>query len=194
MVGDFGTSSFNKLLFVCILGENVKMHTSWQHRKELWKNNQLFFLCIDHFVSICTLFPRWGMTKKFSICDSCVLLVTLYPLVFYFQGGARWRFLSFVVIVTRIYSSLFSVTTSLWSKCEDEIHTPKSENLEFLGTLSELDCRGQNTLHWGVLYTVGKVLKCRCPKWPCMSHLDICNTSYGRKKGGRQIGSLTLDH
>jgi hypothetical protein len=28
-----------------------------------------------------------------------------------------------------------------------------------------------------------KVLKCRCPKWPRMSHLDICNTSYGQKKG-----------
>jgi hypothetical protein len=26
-------------------------------------------------------------------------------------------------------------------------------------------------------------LKCRCPKWPHTSHLDICNTSYGRKKG-----------
>jgi hypothetical protein len=26
-------------------------------------------------------------------------------------------------------------------------------------------------------------LKCRCLKWPCMSHLDICSTSYGRKKG-----------
>jgi hypothetical protein len=35
----------------------------------------------------------------------------------------------------------------------------------------------------GILYTVGKVLKCRCPNWPRMSHLDICNTSYGRKKG-----------
>jgi hypothetical protein len=28
-----------------------------------------------------------------------------------------------------------------------------------------------------------KVLKCRCLNWPCMNHLDICNTSYGRKKG-----------
>jgi hypothetical protein len=28
-----------------------------------------------------------------------------------------------------------------------------------------------------------KVLKYRCPKWPRMSHLDICSTSYGRKKG-----------
>jgi hypothetical protein len=26
-----GDSSFNKFLFVCILGENVKMHTSLQH-------------------------------------------------------------------------------------------------------------------------------------------------------------------
>ncbi len=47
----------------------------------------------------------------------------------------------------------------------------------------ERDFRGQNTLHWGVLYTVKKVLKCRCPKWPHMSHLDICSTSYGWKKG-----------
>ncbi len=36
---------------------------------------------------------------------------------------------------------------------------------------------------WSVLYTVGKVLKCRCPKWLRMSHLDICSISYGRKKG-----------
>jgi hypothetical protein len=49
-------------------------------------------------------------------------------------------------------------------------------DLESSGILenSELDCRGQNTLHWNVLYTVGKVLKCRCPKWPRMNHLDIC--------------------
>jgi hypothetical protein len=29
---------------------------------------------------------------------------------------------------------------------------------------------------------VGKVLKCRCPEWPCMNHLNIYSTSYGRKK------------
>ncbi len=78
-----------------------------------------------------------------------------------------------------------SVTTPFWAKREDEIHTPKSGNLESSGTLenSELNCRGQNTLHWGFLYTVGKVLKCRCPKWPRMNHLDICSPSYGQKKG-----------
>jgi len=77
------------------------------------------------------------------------------------------------------------VATPLWTKCEDETHIPKSGNLESSGTPenSELDCRGQNTLHWGVLYTIEKVLKSRCPKWTRMSHLDICNPSYGQKKG-----------
>jgi len=72
------------------------------------------------------------------------------------------------------------VATPLWAKCEDETHTPKSGNLESFGTLknSELDCRGQDTSHWGVLYTVENALKCRCPKWPRMSHLDICSLSY----------------
>jgi hypothetical protein len=69
--------------------------------------------------------------------------------------------------------------------CEDETHTPKVGDSESFGTpeLLELDSRGQNTLHWGVLYINGKVLKCRCPKWPRMSHLDICIPSYGQKKG-----------
>jgi len=77
------------------------------------------------------------------------------------------------------------VVTPLWAKCEDEIHTPKSGNLESSGTPEnlELDFRGQNTFHWGVFYTIGKVLKSRCPKWPHMSHLDIYSLSYEQKKG-----------
>jgi hypothetical protein len=46
---------------------------------------------------------------------------------------------------------------------------------------SKFDCRGQNTSPWNVLYTVRKVLKCKCRKWPHMSHSDICSTSYGQK-------------
>jgi hypothetical protein len=81
--------------------------------------------------------------------------------------------------------SLMSVTTPLWGKCEVAIHTPENGTWESseIPKNSERDCGGQNTLHQDVLYTVGKVLKCRCPKWPHMSHLDICNISYGRKKG-----------
>jgi len=62
---------------------------------------------------------------------------------------------------------------------------PKSGNWESFGTPAtlELNSRGKNTLPSGILYTVGKVLKCRCPKWPRMSHLDICSPSYGQKKG-----------
>jgi len=35
----------------------------------------------------------------------------------------------------------------------------------------------------GVLSVIGKVLKRRYRKWPCIRHLDICNPSYGQKKG-----------
>jgi hypothetical protein len=42
-------------------------------------------------------------------------------------------------------------------------------------------------LHWRVLYIIEKLSKCKCRKWPCMSHLDIYNTSYGKKKGWGSI-------
>jgi hypothetical protein len=47
----------------------------------------------------------------------------------------------------------------------------------------EFDSKAQNTLHWGVLGVIGKVLKCRYRNWPCIGHLDICSPSYGQKKG-----------
>jgi hypothetical protein len=48
---------------------------------------------------------------------------------------------------------------------------------------SERNCKGQNSLLWGVLYIIGKILKCRCLKWAHMAHLDIWNISYRQKKG-----------
>ncbi len=83
-----------------------------------------------------------------------------------------------------ITMSLF-VATPLWAKCEGEAHTPKSGKLESSGIPenSERECRGQISSHLGALGVIGKVLKCRCPKWPRMSHLDICSPSYGQKKG-----------
>jgi hypothetical protein len=84
-----------------------------------------------------------------------------------------------------IVGKIESVATPLWGKWEVATHTPENGTWESSGIPenSEFDCRGHNSSPWGVLYIVEKVLKCRCPKWPCMSHLDICNTSYGRKKG-----------
>jgi len=71
------------------------------------------------------------------------------------------------------------------AKCENATHTPESGKMESSETLenSELDLRGQISLHLGVLYINENVLKCICPKWPHMGHLDICSPSYGRKKG-----------
>ncbi len=70
-------------------------------------------------------------------------------------------------------------------KCEDEINTPKMGTWESSGTpkTSEFDCGHQNILYWGVLYIIGKLSKCRCQKWACMNHLNICSKSYGKKKG-----------
>jgi hypothetical protein len=48
---------------------------------------------------------------------------------------------------------------------------------------SERDCNGQNSLPWGVIYIIEKLLKFRCLKWARIAHLDIWNTSYGQKKG-----------
>ncbi len=71
------------------------------------------------------------------------------------------------------------------AKCEKATHTPESGKMESSGTpkKSELDLRGQISSHLSVPGLIGKVLKCRCPKWPRMSHLDICSPSYGQKKG-----------
>jgi len=71
------------------------------------------------------------------------------------------------------------------AKCEDETHTPKVGDLESSETPEclEFDRRGQNTSDWGVPSVIGKVLNCRCPKWPRIGHLDICSPSYGQKKG-----------
>jgi len=70
-------------------------------------------------------------------------------------------------------------------KWEDETPTPKVGDLESFETPErlEFDSRGQDTLHWGVLEVIGKVLKRKCPKCPRIGHLDICSPSYGQKKG-----------
>jgi hypothetical protein len=63
--------------------------------------------------------------------------------------------------------------------CELESQWTSSGLLESL----ESDCRGQNPSHWRAIYIAEKLLKRRCLKWACMTHLDIWNTSYGQKKG-----------
>jgi hypothetical protein len=77
------------------------------------------------------------------------------------------------------------VTTPLLEECEDDTHIPEMGTLESFGTpeTSKFDCKGQKTSPWSVFYIIGNLSKCRCRKWPRMNHLDIGNTSYGKKKG-----------
>jgi hypothetical protein len=76
----------------------------------------------------------------------------------------------------------------VWESVRMNIHTPKWIPILGVGvpvdskTLKS-DCKVQNPSPWGVLHIIGKLLNCRCPKWARMTHLDICNTSYGQKKG-----------
>ncbi len=80
--------------------------------------------------------------------------------------------------------------------CEYEAHIPEMGTWKSSGIpeISKFDCRDQKTSHWGVFYNIGKISKCRCRKWACMSRLDIYNTSYGKKKADTQIGNLTPDY
>jgi hypothetical protein len=48
---------------------------------------------------------------------------------------------------------------------------------------SESDCKGQNPMAQKKFYPIRKILKRRCLKWACITHLDIWNTSYGQEKG-----------
>jgi len=113
--------------------------------------------------------PPWNDNRRIIFCP------TLFPRMSP-TFNACWE---------PLYRSQRNCSNPTLGKCEDETHISKSGNLESSGTpaTSELEKRGQNTSPWGVIYTVRKVLKCRCRKWPPMSHLDIYNTSYGRKKG-----------
>jgi hypothetical protein len=92
--------------------------------------------------------------------------------------------------------STLNVANLLLEEWEDDTHTPEMGTWESIGTpkSSKLNYRGQTTSHWGVFYIIEKLSKCKCWKWDGMSHLDICSTSYDKKKVESQIASLTPDH
>ncbi len=85
----------------------------------------------------------------------------------------------YIILHYILHGTLCVITYSTY------VATPKVGDLESSGTPEclEFDSTDQNTSHWGVLGVIGKVLKCRCPKWPHIGHLDICSPSYGQKKG-----------
>jgi hypothetical protein len=76
----------------------------------------------------------------------------------------------------------------VWENVRMNSHTPKWTPMLGVGVM--VDSRNfkerlqrENLSYWRVFYIIEKKLKHRCPKWACMTHLDICNTSYGQNKG-----------
>jgi hypothetical protein len=69
------------------------------------------------------------------------------------QGGEVAR-VNVLIEARKLSTQVVSrIAPPLWAKCEGEAQTPKSGKLESFGTPknSKLNCRGQNTSHWGVL-------------------------------------------
>jgi hypothetical protein len=60
--------------------------------------------------------------------------------------------------------------------------------------LLESNCKGQNTSHWGVLYIVEKILKCRCLKWACMTHWTSATQVMAKRKVANQTNNLIPDY
>jgi hypothetical protein len=77
------------------------------------------------------------------------------------------------------------VATPLWPSVGVKPNTPKVGDLKSSRTPEclEFNNKAQNSLHWSVFGVIGKVLKRKYRKWPRIGHLDICNPSYGQKKG-----------
>ncbi len=81
-------------------------------------------------------------------------------------------------------------------ECGDETHTPKIGTWESSGIpkTSEFDCRGQNTLHWGVFHIIEKLLMFRCRNGLAWAIWTYVAQVMAKRRAKSQIGSLTLDH
>jgi hypothetical protein len=78
-------------------------------------------------------------------------------------------------------------------ECEDETHTPEMGTWESFETPETLDFdyRGQNTSHWGVLYIIRKLSKCRCRKWAIWTSVAHV---MAKRRAGSQTDNLTPGH
>ncbi len=168
-------------------------------------------VCLKSYVNLiagpwpfpCLIVPSFPFGLNFFYCILHIRLDFHRPLnltmthPFHHSHGAKWNTSQNVVqnafasivknggFTFHISKFMSFVATPLLEECEDDTHTPEMGTWESSGIpeISEFNCKGQNTLPWGVIYIIEKLSKCRCWKWPRMSHLDIYSTSYGKKKG-----------
>jgi len=131
-----------------------------------------FLACSTLGVERCVEVLRWGLGRVTNINYSHEFT----------NQTTSWLVHSLSIFGAR---TNHGVITLLWENVRMKLTLLKMRPLESSGTpkTSEFDCRGQNTSHWGVLYIIEKLSKCKCRKWARMGHLDICSTCYGKKKG-----------
>jgi hypothetical protein len=130
---------------------------------------------------------RWRRKPRMrSVLGITLILLLAWPLLHqYYISQLKLQGSPCLLMHCNFFCITSIVATPLWGKCEVATHILENGTWKSFGTPENLKsyCKGQNTLHWGVFYIVGNILKCRCPKWPRMNHLDICSTSYNWKKG-----------
>jgi hypothetical protein len=102
------------------------------------------------------------------------------------QGVARLR----AKRKTRESHHMFSGVQRVWRN--EPSHSQVNSNVgswnpKWTPESSQHNCKGQNALPWKVIYIIGKLLKRKCLKWACITHLDIWNISHGQKKGRKSI-------
>jgi len=115
-----------------------------------------------------------------------LIVIILMAINGYFVIG-YWCLLMIIILmaISGYFIGGYLLQPHIWESARMTFTFPKMGTWESSGTskTSELNCKGQNTSSWGVLHIIGKLLKCRYRKWPCIGHLDTCSTSYGQKKG-----------
>jgi hypothetical protein len=168
-------------------------HTPWKLTSS-WCNSSLYttlplhdmsniFNNLDLIASSSLLIPSHSITHYSSIWEVERRSTMPSPLL----ASRRRYYCNFELklIPGSFLEATSTVATPLWPSVGVKPNTWKSWELESSGTpeCSELDSKGQNTSHWGVLGVVGKVLKRRYRKCPRISNSDICSPSYGQKKG-----------
>jgi hypothetical protein len=128
--------------------------------------------------------PKWALNQVLKGCNKFQRTLGEF-IAFHWVEFTVWNSSIGYNFESKSCSSPLRVATPLWPSVGVTPNTSKVGDLESSGTLEclELDSKAQNTLHWGVLGVIGKVLKLRWRKWPRLGHLDICNPSYGQKKG-----------
>jgi hypothetical protein len=130
----------------------------------------------------------WSIVLKFCSLNPMVTKLACLKLHRVIFGVSR------IILITGSQGLLNPLLTNHWVDLSQphfgqvwgvKPNTSKVGDLESSETLEclEFDRKAQNTSHWGVLCVIGKVLKRRYRKWPCIGHLDICSPSYGQKKG-----------